>query len=395
MTRNVNDGWTEGARPGRVPAKGPMVGRVVGMALLALVGACGGEGEGAPSGAGGRPARPPTPVEVFVASTDTVVETVLATGAVEAVQSIELRPELQGRLVEIQAREGREVRRGTPLFKVDDAELQALVAQLEAERDQAVQALQRTRELLEMDASSQADLESAEATARSREAQLELQRVRLERTTVRAPFSGVVGERFVSVGDYVTTSTRLTTLQTVDPQRVAFQVPERYAERLAPGQQVRFTVAAVDREFIGTVDFVDPVVQVPARSILIKASVPNPDRALRPGMFVEARLATEVRPEAVVVPEDAILPLGSQSFAWVVAEGAASRREVTLGVRTPGFVEVRDGVAVGEQVVVGGLQRLFEGAPVSATVIERGPARVTPSDSVAGDSASDDASSEP
>ncbi len=139
---------------------------------------------------------------------------------------------------------------------------------------------------------------------------------------------------------------------------MAFQVPERYAERLARDQQVRFTVAAVAREFVGTVDFVDPVVQVPGRTILIKARVPNPDRALRPGMFVEARLATEVRPEAIVIPEDAILPLGNQSFAWVVADGTATRREVTLGVRTPGFVEITQGVDEGEQVVVGGLQRL-------------------------------------
>jgi membrane fusion protein (multidrug efflux system) len=356
--------------------------------LVSLVAGCGGEGEAPSQGRGGPPARPPTPVEVYVATTDTVTETVLATGAVEAIQSIELRPEMQGRLVEIMAREGREVRRGTPLFKIDDAELRALVAQLEAERDQAVQALQRTRELLDMDASSQADLESAEASARSREAQLELQRVRLERTTVRAPFSGIVGERLVSVGDYVTTSTRLTTLQTVDPQRVAFQVPERYAERLARDQQVRFTVAAVAREFVGTVDFVDPVVQVPGRTILIKARVPNPDRALRPGMFVEARLATEVRPEAIVIPEDAILPLGNQSFAWVVADGTATRREVTLGVRTPGFVEITQGVDEGEQVVVGGLQRLFEGAPVSPTVVERELRGTTPSDSATADTAS-------
>jgi membrane fusion protein (multidrug efflux system) len=197
-----------------------------------------------------------------------------------------------------------------------------------------------------------------------------------------------VGERLVSVGDYVTTSTRLTTLQTVDPQRVAFQVPERYAERLARDQQVRFTVAAVAREFVGTVDFVDPVVQVPGRTILIKARVPNPDRALRPGMFVEARLATEVRPEAIVIPEDAILPLGNQSFAWVVADGTATRREVTLGVRTPGFVEITQGVDEGEQVVVGGLQRLFEGAPVSPTVVERELRGTTPSDSATADTAS-------
>jgi membrane fusion protein (multidrug efflux system) len=336
--------------------------------------ACGGDDQSAAAGGGrggGPGQRPAIPVEVYEAVADTVIETVLATGAIEAVQFIEVRPELQGRLVEISAREGTGVRRGAPLFRIDDAELQALVAQLEAERDQAVQALERTRELLQMDASSQADLEAAEATARSREAQLRLQQVRLERTVIRAPFSGLVGERFVSMGDYVTPSSRLTTLQTVDPQRAAFRVPERYAERLEVGQSVRFTVAAVNRDFSGTVDFVDPVVQLPSRTILIKAQVPNPDRVLMPGMFVEAMLATEVRPEAVVIPEDAILPLGTETYVWVVSEGTVSRRAVTLGVRTTGFVEIRDGVTAGEAVVVGGLQQMSEGAQVEPTLVER------------------------
>jgi membrane fusion protein (multidrug efflux system) len=310
-------------------------------------------------------------VEVVVASPDTVVDAILATGTVEAVQSIELRPEVQGRLVEIVAREGTEVIAGAPLFKIDDAELKAQVAQLTAERDRAASALERTKELIEQNAASQADLEDAEANARSREAQLELLQVRLERTVVGAPFSGVVGARLVSLGDYVTPSTILTTLQTVDPQRAGFQVPERYAERLAVGQTVTFSVASVDRDFTGRVDFVDPVVQVPARTILIKARVPNGSRILKPGMFVEARLATEVRPEAIVVPEDAILPLEGADYVWVVSEGTASRRQVTLGVRRPGFVEVREGLATGEQIVVGGLQMIYEGANVAPTVIER------------------------
>jgi membrane fusion protein (multidrug efflux system) len=338
------------------------------LASLALA-ACGGGTPGDGPGGGGGP--PPTPVEVAAARTDTVVDAILATGTIEAVQSIELRPEVQGRLTEILVREGREVAAGTPLFKVDDAELTALVAQLTAERDRAVQALERTKGLLAENASSEADLEEAEANARSRQAQLELQQVRLERTVVRAPFSGVVGARFVSLGDYVTTSTRLTTLHTVDPQRVAFQVPERYAGRLAVGQEITFRVAAVDRQSTGTVDFVDPVVQVPARTILVKARAPNRDRLLKPGMFVGVRLATEVRPNAIIVPEDAILPLEGVDFVWVAKDGTASRRPVTLGVRSPGFVEVRDGLTSGEQVVVGGLQRLFEGAPVVPTVVER------------------------
>jgi membrane fusion protein (multidrug efflux system) len=336
--------------------------------VTALI-ACGGGEEQGGFGGGGGP--PPAPVETVVATTDTVVEAILATGTIEAVQSIELRPEVQGRLQSILVREGAEVAAGTPLFKVDDAELSALVAQLTAERDRAAQALQRTKELIAQNASSEADLEEAEANFRSREAQLDLQRVRLERTVVRAPFGGVVGERFVSVGDYVTSATSLTTLQTVDPQRAAFDVPERYAERLARGQEVQFTVAAVDRQFTGTVDFVDPVVQTPARTILVKARVRNRDRLLKPGMFVDVRLSTEVRGDAVVIPEDAVLPLEGGDFVWVVADGVATRRAVELGVRTPGFVEIRSGVIAGEQVVVGGLQRLFEGTPVMATEVER------------------------
>lgn len=348
-------------------------------ALIAVLGsiglaACGGgvpdeSGDGAPPGGAPRGA----PVDVATAAIDTVVDAIRATGQIEAVQSIELKPEVSGRLTGILVREGTEVAAGTPLFKVDDAELRAQVARLEAESDLAQQALARTRELLEQNASSEADLELAEANARSTAAQLQLEQTRLDRTLVRAPFGGIVGERFVSVGDYVTPATRLTTLQTVDPQRASFQVPERYAGSLEVGQGVTFQVAAVpDQVFSGVVDFVDPRVQLPGRTITVKAVVPNGDRSLRPGMFIEVSATTEVRPDAVVIPEDAVLPLEGANFVWTVsAEGTAARIEVELGVRTPGFVEVRSGLAPGTQVVVGGIERMSEGMPLTPNPIER------------------------
>jgi len=317
---------------------------------------------------------PPSAVEVAVARTDTVVDLIDANGQVEAIQAIELRSEIEGRVVEIPATEGAEVSAGAPLVRIDDQELKAQVAKAEADRDLATQALARTKDLLAQKASSTSDLEKAEATARSTQAELDLLALRLARTTVRAPFAGVVGQRFVSLGDYVTTGTRLLSLQTVNPQRVAFTVPERYASRLKRGQRVTFRVAALTgQEFEGTVDFVDPVVQLPARTILIKAVVPNGRRQLAAGMFAEARLATEVRPHAVVVPEDALLPLQGAFFLWVNKDGKATRRQVGIGVRTPGFVEIRSGVETGEQVVVGGQERLFEGATLAPTVVERNP----------------------
>jgi membrane fusion protein (multidrug efflux system) len=316
------------------------------------------------------------PVEVAVARSDTVVDAILATGQIEAVQSIELRPDVEGRIAQILVREGASVSQGTPLFKVDDAELKAQVAQAEADRDLARQSLARTRDLLAQKASSQSELERAEATARSDEARLDLLKVRLQRTVVRAPFAGVVGQRTVSLGDYVTTDTRLLSLQTVSPQRATFQVPERYADQLKVGQQVTFQVAALrGKEFSGRVDFVDPVVQLPGRTITVKALTVNPKRELQPGMFIEARLATAVRPSAVVIPEDAVIALQGATFVWVVADGKATRRQVDLGVRTPGFVEARSGVEPKDQVVVGGQERLGEGAPVMAKVVERQPPR--------------------
>jgi membrane fusion protein (multidrug efflux system) len=332
------------------------------------------------------------PVEVVVARTDTVVDAILATGQVEAMQSVELRPDIEGRIADILVREGATVARGTPLFKVDDAELKAQVAQAEADRDLARQSLARTRELLGQKASSQSELERAEATARSTEAQLALLKVRLDRTVVRAPFAGVAGERHVSLGDYVTTSTPLVTVQTVSPQRAAFQVPERYADQLKVGQQVTFRVAALTgREFTGRVDFVDPLVQLPGRTITVKAVVPNPSRELQAGMFIEVRLATAVRPRAVIIAEDAVLPIQGSSFVWLVQAGKATRRQVELGVRTPGLVEVRSGVESGDEVVVGGQERLAEGAPVQAKVLDR--SRATPGDVEAAEAGPKDSAS--
>jgi membrane fusion protein, multidrug efflux system len=315
------------------------------------------------------------PVEAAAARADTVIDAILATGQVEAMQSIELKPDVEGRLIQILVREGSPVARGTPLFKIDDAELKAQVDQITAERDLASQSLNRTRDLLSQKASSQAELERAEATLRSNEAQRARLKVRLNRTLVRAPFSGVMGQRFVSLGDYVNSDTRLAALQTVSPQRASFQVPERYADQLKVGQRVTFRVASLPgREFTGIVDFVDPIVQLPGRTITVKARVPNPRRELQAGMFIEARLATAIRPTAVVIPEDAVLPLQGSNFVWVVANGKATRRQVELGVRTPGFVEVKSGVENEEQVVVGGQERLAEGAPVQAKLVERQPA---------------------
>jgi membrane fusion protein (multidrug efflux system) len=192
----------------------------------------------------------------------------------------------------------------------------------------------------------------------------------------------VVGQRFVSLGDYVTPANRLVTLQTTDPQRIAIDIPERHAQDLKPGQTVDFTVASQPgKTFRATVEFVDPMVREEGRTILVKGRAPNPNGALKAGMFIEARLATSTRAGAVVVPEDAIQPLRTANVAWAIVDGKAARRTVQLGARTQGVVEVLSGINAGETVVVGGLERMQEGMAVAPRM--RGAAAAQPADAQA------------
>ena len=324
----------------------------------------GGPGGAAAAGAPGG-SMPPMPVDVDSAHVRPIVDAVRATGRIEAVQAVELRSDEQGRITALLFHEGQFVSKGEQLIKIDDAMLRAQAERADADRDLAQQQLARVRRLREQNAAPPADLERVEAAARSANAALSLLQLQIARSVVRAPFSGVVGQRFVSLGDYVTTSSPLLTLQTVDPQRAVIEVPERHAASLHSGQTVEFTIAAEpQRKFAARVDFIDPIVDKTNRTITVKGLAANRDRLLKPGMFIEARLATAVRQNAVVIPEDAVQPLRTSNIAWVVDKGKASRRVVQLGVRSQGYVEVLSGVKAGEVVVVGGLERMGEGMPL-------------------------------
>ncbi len=342
---------------------------VIALVTFRTMGGSAGASQKGPAGGGpggGPMSMPPMPVDVDTARMQPIVDAVRATGRIEAVQAVELRSDEQGRVTALLFHEGQLVARGAPLVRIDDAMLRAQAERADADRDLARQQLERVRRLRAQNAATPADLERVEAAARSATAALAVLQLQIARSIVRAPFAGVVGQRFVSLGDYITTTTPLLTLQTVDPQRAVIEVPERHAVRLKLGQTVEFTVAAEpSRTFAARVDFIDPVVQNENRTIMVKALARNPDRILKPGMFIEARLATATRANAIVVPEDAVQPLRTANIVWVDANGKASRRVVQLGARSQGIVEILSGVKPGELVVVGGLERMAEGMPLA------------------------------
>lgn len=347
-------------------------------ALLALgLAACGSEGEGAAAG------RSPTVVEAVVAKRDTIQVSVRSVGSLEADALVELRAETDGRISRVLFEEGGAVRRGQVLVLLDQdrlrSETEAAAAAVERARVEAEnleRQVERNRGLLESGAISQQaydDLETRRETARAALAEaraaLQVARERLEDASVRAPFDGRAGERAIDPGDYVQRADPLVTVVDDDTLEMAFSVPERYVGRLRSGSPVRLTVQSYpDRTFEGAVTFVSPTVDPTNRTVRLKARVPNPALELAAGQFANVELGLERRPDAVVVPEAAVVPQGGQTYVFLVQEGVARRQAVRLGERTPGIVEVTSGVRAGDTVVVAGQQKLQDGSPVAPEV---------------------------
>lgn len=348
------------------------------LAAVVLASACGGgEGSGGSgSGAGGPQG---SPVEVALAGTDTVVTDVRSVGTLEAEAQITVKAETPGRVVTIRAREGSWVGRGQVLLELDDSKLEAelqvaeaAAARAETESQNLQRRLERNRQLLEQGAISpqtfddlEAQAQAAEAALREARARLDLARRRFDDAIVEAPFGGQVGVRSVDVGDFLSVGDPLFVLVDNDPLEIEFPVPERYLGQVDEGADVRLQVRSLPgRTFPGEVVFVSPVVEPESRTVTVKARVENPAGELRAGQFADVRLVLGRRPDAVVVPESAIVPGRVESAVYVVGGGTAHRRVVTLGARTEGRIHVLSGVQPGDTVVVAGQQRLSDGAPV-------------------------------
>ena len=205
------------------------------------------------------------------------------------------------------------------------------------------------------------------------QANLSLAQARLEKATITAPFSGVVGLRAVSSGAYVTPGTRIVDLAKIDPIKVDFRVPELVLSSLRPGQRIHVIVDALpDRTFEGEIYVIDPIVDENGRAVRLRARIPNPERVLKPGLFARVRIVVDRRENSVLVPESAVFAEGNQRLVYRVVDGRAVQTEVELGHRRPGQVEVVSGVAPGDAVVTAGHQQIRDGTRIEVVRLGTG-----------------------
>jgi len=314
---------------------------------------------------GGPPGGMQVTVETVIAETAPLEATVDAVGTVLADASAMLRAEVSGQIVERHFEDGQQIRKGAPLFSIEASILEAEFNEAKANLDQAEAEYARAQELVKNRLISATDFDAARANYNVSEARLRSAESRLSKTVIRAPFDGFVGLRRINIGDYATVGQELVNVVRLDPLRVDFAVPETLLARVEPGQDIVVTVGAFRGEtFDGVVTAIDPQIDVTGHSMSVRARLPNPDLRLRPGLFAQVSVSLSVNPDAILLPEEAIWPIGNDKIVYVVEDGVAAQRVVQLGERKPGMVEIVSGLAAGEEVVVAGQMKLFPGVKV-------------------------------
>jgi len=333
---------------------------------------------GCGKGQEGGPPRGAMAVQVVVqnAQRRTVTESLSLVGSLAANEAVDIRSEIGGQVEAVPYREGARVDKGAVLFRIEEGKLSARLAEAQPELRQSTANYERAKGLRASGTISPQEFEQAEFKFEADRARVRLLQKELEEATIRAPFEGRLGARLVSPGQVIEKGTMLGTIVDADPIKVEVKVPERYADRLRTGMPIGLTVASLPEEvFKGKVFFVSPQIDPATRTVFLKAEAPNSNEHLRPGMFANLSLALGKPRETVMIPEEAIMRSGDVDSVFVAGEGdKAELRTVRLGTRFEGEVEILDGVAAGDRVVVRGVQKIGPGAPLSFAAETAAPA---------------------
>lgn len=315
-------------------------------------------------------APPPTEIEVVEVAERRWAQSIGANGSLRAVNGVEVANEIAGVVEVLEFESGQTVEAGDVLLRIEAETDEAALETREAEARLALQQFERFSDLIRQNAVSQSEFDEARANYEAAEARVHEQRALLNKKTIRAPFSGVLGLRQVDLGQYIAVGTAIVGINMLDPIQVDFTISERELPRVRVGDRVEVTVAAyADRQFNGQVQAIDSSVLPESRTVRVRAELPNPDLQLRPGMFANVRTVRDEMLEVVTVPRTAISYNTYGDFVFKVVEGDAGQKivervSVTTGEARNGDVEIVEGIRPGDTVVGAGLLRLRNNQPV-------------------------------
>lgn len=322
--------------------------------------------EGAISGKGGGGGA--LPVSGIIAKYSQSVNGIPAVGSLLANEEVELVAEIVGKVRGIYFREGGQVKKGALLLKVDDADLQAQLSRAEFQKKLLTEKLERQRILLQRESISRESFDQLQTDYNVLEADIELLKVKISRTEIRAPFDGIMGIRYVSEGSYVQPNTQISRIVDNSILKLEFSIPEKYISPNLTGKKVFFTLSGNDKTYTADIYAVDSKVDIKSRTILIRALFRNTEKFLLPGMFARVNLVTGDQSQFIQIPTEAVVPEMDGKRMWVVKNGKAALIPVETESRDDKNVEVISGISVGDTVLTGGLMQLRGGMAVKVDI---------------------------
>lgn len=304
--------------------------------------------------------KPPVMVEVIIAGSKEVSSNLEVNGTVLSNEMVELRPEISGRLTYLNIPDGATVTQGTILAKVNDADLQAQMEQQKTQLDLATKTEKRLRDLLKVNGVNQADYDVALSQLNAIQANIKVLNAEIDKTVIRAPFSGELGLREVSPGAYVTPQTLIGTLQQTNKVKIDFTVPETFAGIIKKGNKVRIQTNDAAGSNVGTITAIEPQINSVTRNIKVRAILDN--GILSPGSFVKVLLGQNR--QSIMVPSNAIIPDALSNQVVVVRKNKAVFTNVETGLRNEDLVELTSGINVGDSIIVSGMLFVRPNAPI-------------------------------
>lgn len=291
------------------------------------------------------------------------------TGSVEANESVTLQSEIAGLVTGIYFTEGSNVKKGTLLVKINDRDIQAQLQQVLTGQKLSQSNENRAKQLLAKGAISQEEYDTALAELQSLNAQAQLVRAQLAKATIRAPFDGKIGLRNISVGEYLTPNKVIANLSAINPVKISFSVPEKYSGQIKLNSEVDFNTDGLNQTYKGKVYAIEPAINAQTRTLSIKALAQNPKNELLPGSFAKIRLTLSTVENALMVPNEAIIPVLKGKTVFISKGGKAKQVPVESGTRTAERIVITSGLNAGDTVLTTGAMALKEDAPVKVTVV--------------------------
>lgn len=314
-------------------------------------------------------ANAPLGVEVFVVEPDTIENKIFTTGTLIPNEEVELAAESSGIIRDIYLKEGEEVTKGTLLVKINDSDLQAQLTRAEFRLKLAEERERRQEQLLEKGGISQEEYDATLNEVNVLRAEVKLIDAQIDKTEIRAPFSGRLGLKYVSDGSYLSPTTRIAALQDIDPIKIDFSVPERYASLVQVGTQIRFTIQGVEEELVASVYAKEPRINTETRTLQVRARSNNPDGKLLPGSFADLELTLNTMEGALMVPTIALVPELQGQKVFVLRNGLIEPQSVETGLRTERAIQITQGIQAGDSILTTGLLQVRPGMNVQVNSV--------------------------